>query len=310
MRGFKVFDPDWTCLNFQYEIGKTYELPDGQEPIICKRGFHFCENLIDTLGYYLTHHNILFAEVEAIGTIIQQGTKFVTNKIKIIREITEEEFKRQVENGKINVGRANSGNFNSGDYNSGNLNSGGCNSGSCNSGYFNSGYRNSGWDNIGDYNSGDGNLGNYNSGDINSGNSNSGCNNSGDFNSGEFNSGNSNSGYNNSGGFNSGNHNSGDFNSGNHNSGNHNTGQFNSGDYNSGLFNTNAPKMRMFNKETDMTYEEWFYTRTYNVTLFCKRIAEKNLEDGDWQRIKALPNFDAEIFEQITGLREDCEEQN
>ena len=25
MKGYKVFNPDWTCRNFQYEVGKTYE---------------------------------------------------------------------------------------------------------------------------------------------------------------------------------------------------------------------------------------------------------------------------------------------
>ena len=26
VRGFKVFNPDWTCRGFQYEVGKTYEM--------------------------------------------------------------------------------------------------------------------------------------------------------------------------------------------------------------------------------------------------------------------------------------------
>ena len=25
VKGFKVFNPDWTCRGFQYEVGKTYE---------------------------------------------------------------------------------------------------------------------------------------------------------------------------------------------------------------------------------------------------------------------------------------------
>ena len=25
VHGFKVLNPDWTCRNFQYEVGKTFE---------------------------------------------------------------------------------------------------------------------------------------------------------------------------------------------------------------------------------------------------------------------------------------------
>ena len=76
--------------------------------------------------------------------------------------------------GNCNKGHHNSGDYNSGDYNKGMWNSGNCNSGSCNSGNHNSGYRNSGIYNSGDWNSGDWNSGNWNSGRWNSGNGNSG----------------------------------------------------------------------------------------------------------------------------------------
>lgn len=26
MKGYKVFNKDWTCRGFQYEVGKTYEM--------------------------------------------------------------------------------------------------------------------------------------------------------------------------------------------------------------------------------------------------------------------------------------------
>lgn len=40
MKAYKAFDKNLTCRDFQYEIGKTYEMED--EPIICEKGFHAC----------------------------------------------------------------------------------------------------------------------------------------------------------------------------------------------------------------------------------------------------------------------------
>ena len=39
MEGYKVFEPDWTCKGFQYEVGKTFE--EDVTPSCCNRGFHF-----------------------------------------------------------------------------------------------------------------------------------------------------------------------------------------------------------------------------------------------------------------------------
>ncbi len=45
MEGYKVFEPDWTCRGFQYEVGKTYE--EDVTPVCCYRGFHFCTKASD-----------------------------------------------------------------------------------------------------------------------------------------------------------------------------------------------------------------------------------------------------------------------
>jgi hypothetical protein len=50
MKGYKVFGPDWKCREFQYEVGVIYEIPES--PIICERGFHFCERVADCFNYY------------------------------------------------------------------------------------------------------------------------------------------------------------------------------------------------------------------------------------------------------------------
>jgi hypothetical protein len=215
----------------------------------------------------------------------------------------------------------NTGDYNSGDYNSGDGNSGDYNSGDVNSGNYNSGYYN---------------IGNYNSGDFNSGEYNSGYYNSGEYNSGYYNTGNYNSGEYNSGDCNSGDGNSGDVNSGDYNTGDYNTGNYNSGDYNNGYFNTNEPKLRMFNKETDVIRDkiifpnyfyfnltEWIgteymteyekganpdyevtggYLKTYKYKGAWKKSFEEKCDEKQALQTINLPNFDYDIFEEITGI--------
>ena len=313
MKGYKAFNAGWKCRDFQYEIGKTYELPEGQELKMCQCGFHFCKNPIDVFGYYEMRDDVLIAEVEALGEIQQEGTKYCTDKIRIVKEFTRKQLQALILDGKYNTGEnntgdwnsgnRNSGNWNSGNWNSGNRNSGNRNSGDGNSGNWNSGNWNSGNGNSGNGNSGNWNSGNGNSGDWNSGNGNSGDGNSGNWNSGDWNSGNRNSGNWNSGDWNSGDWNSGDWNSGDGNSGNGNSGDWNSGDGNSGIFNTDEPKMRAFNKLSDMTRSEFLRSIDYDFYLLCERISNKNLDPEDKAKIEALPNYDADIFTEITGIK-------
>jgi hypothetical protein len=46
---FKGFDKDLKCRGFQYEIGKEYK---EEKADLCHKGFHACENPLDTFGYY------------------------------------------------------------------------------------------------------------------------------------------------------------------------------------------------------------------------------------------------------------------
>lgn len=111
MKGYKVFNNDWTCRNFQYEVGKTYDM-DATEIKLCGRGFHFCERIIDCFSYYDFDPKNKVAEVEALGAILTDGVKSCTNKIKIVRELTWHEVLDLV-----NIGKDCTGNRNSGDWN-------------------------------------------------------------------------------------------------------------------------------------------------------------------------------------------------
>ena len=136
MKGYKVFNPDWTCRGFQYEVGHSYTMD--KEPICCDRGFHFCEKASDCFQYYKFNPDNKVAEVEAFGDIDTEGIKSCTNKIKIIREIPWSELLNIVNEGKGCTGLCNTGNRNTGNRNTGNRNTGDCNTGNRNTGDWNS----------------------------------------------------------------------------------------------------------------------------------------------------------------------------
>ena len=165
IKGYKVFNSDWTCNDFQYEVGNTYH--HNGSIGLCREGFHFCEKLANCFNYYSFNPENKVAEVIATGEIIKGDDKCVTNNIEIVREISWNDVLNLVNTGISNTGLCNSGDCNSGDCNSGNCNSGNRNSGNCNSGNRNSGNCNSGNRNSGNWNSGNRNSGNWNSGMFN-----------------------------------------------------------------------------------------------------------------------------------------------
>ena len=63
MKAYKGFNKDMTCRGFQYEEGKTYELPEGEEAKLCETGFHACENPVMCLSYYDASKSV-YHEVE------------------------------------------------------------------------------------------------------------------------------------------------------------------------------------------------------------------------------------------------------
>jgi len=275
-------------------------------PSVCNEGMHFCKKAADCFNYYRFDPENKVAEVVAYGTVAEDGDKCCTDKLEIVREIPWAEVLEIVNMGKGCTGLCNSGDCNSGDWNSGNRNSGNRNSGNRNSGDWNSGNRNSGNRNSGNRNSGNRNSGNWNSGNRNSGN----CN-------------------------------SGDWNSGNRNS-----GDWNKCGFSNGCFNTTSPKIYLFNKPSEWTYEDWLnnearyllnqipgdvlgYIWLSDMTdkekaahpeaettggylkildnSECAVIWWRGLSDGQKAIITAIPNFDKAIFKEITGIDVDTD---
>ena len=162
VKGYKIFNPDWTCRDFQFEVGKIFE--EDVEPKCCNSGFHFCLNAADCFEYYGFDSKNKVAEVIALGEVDYQeeDSKCCTNKIQIVREIPWEEVLRIVNTGKDCTGRRNTGDRNTGDRNTGDRNTGNRNTGRCNTGDCNTGDCNTGDHNTGDWNTGDRNTGCFN----------------------------------------------------------------------------------------------------------------------------------------------------
>ena len=83
---YKGFDKNLKCRDFQYEVGKEYEM-DGDIKC-CERGFHACESPLEVFDHYdmLTSR---FAEVEQSGEIDKEEntTKVCSSKIKVKAEL-------------------------------------------------------------------------------------------------------------------------------------------------------------------------------------------------------------------------------
>jgi len=80
---------NFKCRNQEYKVGKTYT-SDRME--ICKYGFHFCQKMEDVMGYYFANNDFVLLEIEVLGKIETRGDKSVTDKLRVLRVIPQEEY--------------------------------------------------------------------------------------------------------------------------------------------------------------------------------------------------------------------------
>lgn len=306
MKGYMGFEADFTCEGHQYRVGEEYKMSEPVE--LCSSGYHFCRSMRDVFSY-CSGADKRYAEIEAVGDVIEDDDKCVTDHIRIIREIPRQEYLEMVNTGSCNTGICNTGDFNAGDCNAGSWNAG-----SCNTGNWNTGNRNTGI---------------WNTGICNTGSHNAGICNTGDFNTGDFN---------------TGNWNAGRWNAGGCNAGSWNTGDYNVSNGNSGCFNTEETKIMMFNRPSGWTFNDWLESKarailsnmptTYTDTEWVRseRMTDEEkaahpdhairdgylrafiyeadrqgwwdrLDDADKMTVMELPNFDADVFFKCTGIR-------
>ena len=85
LKAFKGFDKRLRCRGFQYEVGKEYQEPGAE---LCLKGFHACENPLDTFRYYPpTDSRYCEVEIDDNGQRNSDDSKVCGEKIKIGAEI-------------------------------------------------------------------------------------------------------------------------------------------------------------------------------------------------------------------------------
>ena len=89
IKGYKGFDKDLKCRDFQYEVGKEYST---DKAVACKTGFHFCENPFEVLSYYSPCDDTgtlnRFCEVEGSGDFDKsESDKTCCTHLKVKAEI-------------------------------------------------------------------------------------------------------------------------------------------------------------------------------------------------------------------------------
>lgn len=94
--GYKAMNMDMTCRGgYQFEVGKTYTVDNDKPLEICSdSGFHFCLNLENVFNFY-DYNNCRLFEIETDSEVLTEGNKSITKKIKINRELTQEDLNKE-----------------------------------------------------------------------------------------------------------------------------------------------------------------------------------------------------------------------
>lgn len=264
----KGFDKNLCCRGFQFQVGETYDTGAKELRLCSDTVFHYCNSIQQVHRHYRCDKDNRFCEIEVLGEEVTDGEKCGSNRIRIVREIVGDELNALL--GRING--------NTGVFNTGNNNTGHCNTGSYNTGHCNAGHHNTGNSNTGSYNTGNRNTGSFN------------------------------------------------------------TGIFNSCDYSSGIFCSKPEHIRIFNCDSGMTAKEFYESKYYGALMsspfvltewfeytekekdtdanrsvggYLKKRTYKeacanwwaNMPDANRAIIMSMPNFDSDVFFDITGIK-------
>lgn len=87
-KGYKATH-NYRCRDQTYKVGQEYKLE--YKPVVCERGFHYCQEAKDVLSYYYYLSSFKLLEIEDMNP---EGSdhrcdKSSSNHIRIIREISD-----------------------------------------------------------------------------------------------------------------------------------------------------------------------------------------------------------------------------
>ena len=81
MKAYKGFTKDMKCRGFQFEEGKTYEVPEAS---LCEKIFYACEKPLDVFAYYDPANSVFHeVELEDVAPWHFDDSKVCAKKIKI-----------------------------------------------------------------------------------------------------------------------------------------------------------------------------------------------------------------------------------
>ena len=110
VKGFKGTDKGMRCKgDYQYELGKQFDLDADVEPVTCSKGFHFCKDLESVFRYYKIGNGNRFFEVEALmkksafesKNKSNYDDKYAAKSIRFVRELTVDEVFEAVSNKEV-----------------------------------------------------------------------------------------------------------------------------------------------------------------------------------------------------------------
>lgn len=104
--GYKGTDKDMRCRDYQFELGKQFDMPEDEVIELCRSGFHMCQDLKNVFTYYDIGSGNRFFEVKALVrrynkdgqyTYEHHYDKMTSKSITFVRELTAEEIFKAVE---------------------------------------------------------------------------------------------------------------------------------------------------------------------------------------------------------------------
>lgn len=102
--GYKGTDKNMQCRGYQFEMHTPFHIPENEEIVECKNGFHLCKNLYNVFNHYGIENGNRFFEVRALvrktdaekkANGYYNGDKMAARSIEFVRELEVDEILKE-----------------------------------------------------------------------------------------------------------------------------------------------------------------------------------------------------------------------